>query len=228
MKRLRTLMFVLALVPALAVGADGPKGSGLIECPETMDAFKMIDAKVTGSWESAIWSIEPEAKVDWRTSADGKVYTFVAPPGTYTLRLVAADFTAKKLGQDKKVVVIGEAPLPPSPDPPEPPKPVPGTKYQLMFVVETATLDNLPDGQTNVLAGLKFRKQVFDKGHTILGFYDPSPEVRKTAPKEFVPWFEAADGKVPCILMAPLEGGPIVAKPMPANEDEFWKLVGGK
>jgi len=104
----------------LACGADK-----LIDAPAQVQPYRFVDVKVLGEFESAIFTVEPETGVDQRVSADGRVLTFVAPPGAYTVRVVAVSFSAKKLAQGKAVVTIGEAPVPPGPTPPTPPTPEP-------------------------------------------------------------------------------------------------------
>jgi len=146
MKPIKLILFVAALAAiflaaGLACGADK-----LIDAPAQVAPYKLVDAKLSGEWESAIWSIEPEAAVDSRVSADGKLFTFVAPPGQYVIRNLAVNFTKKLVAQGKAVVTIGDAaPVPPGPTPPgptpEPPKPVPTA---LFGIVVEETKDRTP------------------------------------------------------------------------------------
>lgn len=105
-------------------------------------------------------------------------------------------------------VKIDGKPIPPVPPPvppvpPVPPTPPPGSKYKLMIFVESAKLISMPKAQRDMLASLKFRVTVKDKGHLLLGVYDPVPD--KSPSAEYQPWFAAVVGKaLPQAAIVPL------------------------
>lgn len=119
--------------------AEPPKP--LIEAPEKVEPYRLIEFKAAGDWESVLWEIEPEDRVDVRIGENGKSGIFVAPPGVYKLRAWATNFTQKKQTQAKHSITIGDPPPPPKPEPkPEPkpdPKPKPTTLWGII-IEETA------------------------------------------------------------------------------------------
>lgn len=212
----------IALAIALAAVCSVAYGQAKIEGPDKIAAFKFVDLKVSGEWESALWEIEPEANVDSRESDGGKTLTFVAPPGTYTARAYLISFTAKKAAKAKKTVVIEGAVTPDPLDPPEPP-PVPGGKKQVAFYLESADLLKLPKAQRYVNS-LAFRKALEAKGHAFIRTFDDDTDV----PPEFAPWSNAAAGKpLPLMLLAPVGGGDIQAIALPADEAAALKAIDG-
>lgn len=205
---------LLPLSPARAVDIAGP---------DKIDAYKMIDHSTPNP---AMWEIEPSTGVDLRQAPDGMSITWVAPPGTYKVNaiIVLIDFDKRSWSIQKaakEVVISGLNP----PNPPEPdPQPEPGGKYQVMFLLETADLDNLPIGQRALLGSLTFRRQLETEGHRFQGVYDL--DSKGTAPTDLAPWFQAvSDADLPCMLVAPLEGGTIRRLPMPADEASCLKQL---
>lgn len=211
--------FLLAAVAAwlLLCGLVFGGGPSLIEAPPQVAPYKLIDAKISGDWESAIWSVEPEASVDQRVSGDGKMLTFVAPPGCYTVRCVAVNFTDKKLSQAKTVVVIGEGVTPPVP--PVPPVPTPDKPVALYLIYEskdltpatTAVRDALPWKAAADKAGIRWL--CFDQDEGAKKF----PEATKRA---------KAVG-LPAVVLLDAKGVPDVAK-APATPAAMEALVASK
>ena len=110
----------------------------------------------------------------------------------------------------------------PTPPKPEPTPPTP-KKWQIAFFIETADLDNYTSEQKTYLSSLTLRKQLQDKGHYFLGVFDKDAE--PYAAERLKPWFSAAKGKTPCVVLAPIEGGNLYTYPLPATVKELWKLV---
>lgn len=217
----------VVVVLAILLWASVALGQVVIEGPDLVPPYKFVDLKISGEWESAVWEIEPAADADCRYSEDGKTLTFVAPPGTYTVRAVLANFSLKKLSQAKKAVKIGAK----EPDPVNPPlPPVPGGQVQVMFFYERDKLDNLPDKQQAILGSLTLRKALEARGHVFLGTFDKDATGPKVVvPAAYAPWFQAVAGKtMPRVAVAPKAGGAIVDYDLPADEDALWTLLGGK
>jgi hypothetical protein len=135
-------VFLAATLAAIAVLAGEP--STLIDAPDQVAPYKLVDAKINGDWESAIWELAPEGKADLRIAADGKSLIFVAPPGDYTLRAVVVNFTAKKLAQGKRAITIGDPKPPTPPEPPEPPLPPSPAAAAKQLAIDAAK--KLPQG----------------------------------------------------------------------------------
>jgi len=117
-------------------------------------------------------------------------------------------------------------PTPPEPNPPNPPPPPPpDTKWQVAIFVESNDLDNLSPSQKTLLASLLIRKELSEKGHYLVGVFDP--EAAQTITDEALkPWINAVKGKkLPLLLLAPKGGGEIKAYPLPDSSFEFWKLL---
>lgn len=223
----RKLLFCLVALASSWLGAaeiKGPDGP--------VKPYKFIDVTVTGKWEAAIWEVQPFANVDQRTASNGMAFCFVAPPGAYKVRCVLVDFSKKKLAQETLEVVISgtDPPKPPDPpNPPNPPGPEPGAK-QLMLFYQRDKLDNYPAGQQALLGSLKLQDSLKSKGHLLKGRFDPGvtgPD--GVVPADLAPWFQAAKGQqLPCAIVAPMNGGQMVAYPLPADEAGLDKLLGGK
>ena len=88
-----------------------PQGN-ILSGPAVVAPYKLVDITVTGDWESIQWSISPSEQADIRYSADQKTMTFVAPPGTYTIEVITANFTQRQISRARKAVVIGTASKP--------------------------------------------------------------------------------------------------------------------
>lgn len=123
-------------------------------------------------------------------------------------------------------IVVGGQPDPP--DPPDPPGPNPGGKKQFAFWVEGNDLDNLSLPRRGMVTGQAFREGLITKGHRFVGRLDPDQADK--APEDIKPWYVAGKGKTgPHLLLAPLDGGTIVAHALPETEAETLKLIeGGK
>lgn len=114
---------------------------------------------------------------------------------------------------------------PPSPSPdPEPPPPPPVPKqWRVAILVESDSLDNMPEGQKTLVASLLLRDELKNKGHVLVGVFDPdAAETSET----LRPWLDAAQGKsLPLILLAPRDGGQIRTYPLPADKAALWRLL---
>ena len=118
-------------------------------------------------------------------------------------------------------------PVPPTPNPTPPPNPDPTpspvSKYQVLFLLESNDLDNLPIGQVEILSGLVFRKQLAEKGHRLLGSFDVD-SIKDSV--QFKPYATLAKGeKLPLVMLAPVDGGEIKSYPLPSNTGEMFKLL---
>ena len=112
----------------------------------------------------------------------------------------------------------------PGPDPGPTPKP---THWQAAFFVESDNLDNLTPAQQALLASLLVRKDLEAKGHRLVGVFDPDTAGTVTD-QNLKAWFAAAQGKAPCLAIAPMEGGTIQIFPLPESKDALWKILEGK
>lgn len=120
-------------------------------------------------------------------------------------------------------------------DPPDPPNPV-NQKYSVCFFMESNELDDgvLTDDQMEMLVGLKFRKDLKAKGHNFVGSFDSNSCESgkcKIVSKTLKPWFDnfaSQKVKMPCVAIAPIEGGPIKFYPLPKTMAELDNLIGGE
>ena len=130
-----------------------------------------------------------------------------------------------------------DGPLPPDPGPdpdpgPEPdpePDPTPGPR-QLMVIMESSDLDNLPRPQQVILNSQTLRAELAKAGHVLLGVLDKdSTGADGVVPDKYKAWYEAAKGKtLPVLMVCPKAGGTIEVVPLPANEAALWDILGGK
>lgn len=169
-KRILMLCAALAAIASMLVAAE-------ISGPAKIAPYKLIDHRIAGEWESAIWEIEPSAAVDLRTAENGKAITWVAPPGEYVLRVVLVNFSAKRLAQDRLAVTVGTAPEPPpnpQPGPGPAPKPAPGP---LWTVIIRESAGQTPD-QAAVILSPRVRALAEAQWGPRWAVLDPSPAAR--------------------------------------------------
>lgn len=122
----------------------------------------------------------------------------------------------------------------------KPPPPPPSEHYQVCFFFESNDIDNLPLAQRSMLTGLKFRKELEEKGHLFVASLDRNAvfETKKvclpsgrcmyvqTVKTEYRPWHAAAKGAdLPCVCLASREGGVITVYPLPDDESGFYDLL---
>jgi len=137
------------------------------------------------------------------------------------------------------IAVDGVAPQPdpkPGPDPP-----APGSKWQVMFFIETDDLDNMPMAQRELVSGRAFREELESKGHRFMGALDKDQvvkveqvcngrsctEVRSVKP-ELKAWWDAVKGDpMPRMAIASVDGGTIKSYPLPAGRAELYVLLEG-
>lgn len=133
-------------------------------------------------------------------------------------------------------VTLGKAADPPTP--PTPPTPPVNAKWQVLFFIESADLDNLTLPQQAMLSGLVFRSELTKAGHRFMGTFDKDRStgqtvicvdgtcLRTTRESKYDVWWKAIAGKtVPLVAIAPLEGGTIQTFPLPADAAALLKLL---
>lgn len=223
---LTPLLIILLASPLFAVGIDGPEKISVGGVPTkftiagaTVQDLVKSEAKLIwyprdtiSVWEAATWGGEPYILV--AASASGKY-------------LLAITFVADgKAVHIEREIQAGEVPPPNPPDPPVPPTPPPGAKLQVVFLIDSSTLDNLPQSQRAILASLKLRQEIEAKGHRFIAVLDRHQS--EAAPQELAPYFKATDGKqLPRIAVAPVAGGEIQDFALPLTEAELLKLLEG-
>ncbi len=166
--------------------------------------------------------VRVHASYDWLN--DNLELSFKAKkPGKYLVKMHLV--RNGKLERAATVVKVGgDVP----PDPIDPPDPTDGPR-QVLFIVESSELPSLTRPQQGILSSLTLRKELAKAGHVLLGIHDKDSSGVDGVPDHLKKWFEAAGGKkLPCLLIAPKDGGTIVSHPMPADEEGFWGLIGGK
>lgn len=205
---MRRLVFAAAIFWSLPIFA------GDIVGPEKVDPYKLIDCSVTGNWEAAIWEIEGPYTADMRTSQNGMVVTWVAPPGRYTVRCVLVHFELKKLAQEKLVVTIGVPE--PDPNPIPPPPPVPGKRW--VIIIEESSQRSPQFASVLVDAQNVWRPYVESKGHKF-----------RLWDKDFVPpdgasWLLECE-KVPTMFIADEKGTILFEGTTPNSAAEMLALI---
>jgi hypothetical protein len=215
-------LFALGLAVAIVAGLVTPAVAIDITGPNKVEAYRLIDHSAPNP---AMWEIEPSAGVDMRQAADGMSITWVAPPGTYRVNaiIVLIDFDKRSWSIQKaakEVVVSSENP----PSPPEP-APLPGAKFQVAFLIESGDLDNLPAAQRAMLASLTLRDDLARRGHHFVGVLER--DQANSAPAALAPFYAAVEGDpFPRVAIAPLAGGDVIDKPLPADQAALYQLLG--
>jgi hypothetical protein len=117
---------------------------------------------------------------------------------------------------EQATVTVGEDP---GPDPPDPP--TPGGPYQIMLFYDADRLDNLPAAQQAILGSVTFRQQLESAGHTVLEVLD-GEAIRRGVPSQYRVWFDAVRGdELPRVALAPIKGGKVLDRDLPANTDDL-------
>jgi hypothetical protein len=213
----------------------------------TLDEIK--SAKAAGMFDMTVFpltGVRVHATYDWLNETLELMFT-AKNPGEYLVKL--------HLVRDGKmeiaaivVVVEGDRPnppLPPDPPTPDPPVPNPTEKWQVMFFVESTDVDDLPDGQIELISSLSFRQSLEAAGHRFMGRYDRNSVMESKAnctydrygrkicqpptmvvKSDLAPWWEAVKGdELPRMAIAPIDGGKVRDFPLPANSAELYSLL---
>jgi hypothetical protein len=224
---------MLALPPYNSFAAEPPTITIVVPAVEVLPGDD-VDLAVTGVLPAdltpgKIFFLPPEnatarcrLTIQWAASGLEPVITFRAKsPGSYRVTLVKAMPTEKLLAATAIVTVGGPNPDPfPNPDP----VPAPG-KLDVLLLQETADVVSLPPAQRAILTSLTFRKFLQSKGHNFLGCKDKDARDSKGAvPAELAPFFSAAGGKTPSIVIR-YANGIIKVFPLPADEAATTALL---
>ena len=122
-----------------------------------------------------VWKVSPSKGIDKATCTTKNKLEFVAPPGTYTVSLLAIsiDKTGEVSIDDTEVTVtIGDVPpVPPDPGPgpgpnppvPPGPAPIPVDGLRVLIVYESADLAKLSISQQAIVYGKTMRDLLNDK-----------------------------------------------------------------
>lgn len=132
------------------------------------------------------------------------------------------------------------APVPDPIDPPPAPEPS-GGPWQLMIFHESEDLVAMTPDQIELCSGLLFRKEVEALGHDFQGSFDRSAVVTKktqrctdgvcrivdvaATPQLAAWWATVKNAPLPCLALAPLDGGTIQVFPLPANKADAFELL---
>lgn len=194
----------------------------------SVPANKLVKLKATGQDPAAalIWSL-PDSNgdlIDYEELPDGRLI-FVAPPGTYRIKLLAIKLSAdgkKTVAEAARIIVTvgppGPGPVPPDPGPgpvppvpPGPLPPIPVAGFRTLIVYETSELSKLPAKQAAILYAKSIRDYLQSKA--VMGpdgktkewrMYDKDVDVSAESkiwqdamklPRTQVPWIVISDGK---------------------------------
>lgn len=152
MSCLKASLLVLALVGLAS--AQGVRIAGETK----VEPYKLVrlGADGVGPKAGVIWRVSPSKGVDKASSSGKTKLEFVAPPGVYTVDVLAVQLSpdGTTLVDEASVTVTIGTPEPPKPpDPPLPPAP---QGLRVLMVYETS--QSMPQAQANVL----FSQQVRD------------------------------------------------------------------
>jgi len=203
------------LATSLAILALGSLlWAGEIVGPERVESYKLIDCEVSGDWEAAIWEIEGPHAADIRTAENGMKVTWVAPPGTYTVRCVLVHFENKRLAQEKLEVVIGTPD--PDPDPIPPPPPEPGKRW--IIIIEESSERTPQFASMLVDAQNVWRGYVKSSGHQFR-LWD-----KDVVPRDGASWRDKAQG-VPTLFIADTDGRILYQGDPPTSSAQMLALI---
>jgi len=160
-------------------------------------------------------------------------------PGEYRL---AVDWNRAPNQYVGFLVTVGGDPVDPEPDPDpddgddDPPlPPVPDQMFQVMIFHESNDLDNLTRGQLDMISGLVFRNELEELGHTFEGGFDRDSivacvdgvcHVRSGTDPTLRIWWDNVDGHpLPCVAIAPIQGGSVEVFDLPADAAAMLELL---
>lgn len=133
-----------------------------------------------------------------------------------------------------RLEVGGGSDPPPGPDPPDPPDPPTPGIFHIVIFYESGDLeekDKLTDQQVQMIASLKFKKTLEQKGHRLWTF-DSDLTGPKGMPEAWRPWWNALEGHgLPAVVLGRVEDSGVVIRkthPLPKTVDGLWELIGGK
>lgn len=220
--------FVLALLVGLCVQAAAVAQT--IVVPAEVEPYRLVPAKLDmeipegaylsdGGWE--VMGATPKQVPDVRLQ--GAELFFTGRPGVYTVSydgVLLRDVTIpvgegktekvpvymRKVRCSAKVTIKGGG-VDPDPDPPPDP---PSGKYQIVLFWTADQLDEMTQGQREVLNSLDFRDWIAQQGHVFLDSVDPAA-YGGNAPKDRVVFVTAIKGDpLPRIAVADaIAGGPV-------------------
>jgi len=184
---------------------------------------KFVRLSLEGKFESAIWEVEPEEKVDWEVLDGGKRIIFVAPPGEYVVRVFAIDFSEKKFSKTKVKVVIKKSGV----NGDVPPTPTPG-KLSVMVIYDPDRLDNYGAEQAAIFTSKEVREYLekhCDREGDVPTYRFLSDKADVVGMSEKLrKWYEEAK-KLPLPSLVISNGRDVWAGPLPKNVEEFMKVL---
>lgn len=190
--------------------------------PSLIEAFTAEPAAIKrGESATLAWSCPRAKTVTINGAAVAPAGKQILTPQTTTTYTLAASDGPKTETAQRTVTVS---------DTPPPPPPPPAAKWKFVVLVESHTLDNLPQPTKAWLASLVTREKVQKAGHQWIGQYDPDS---LSSAAEFKPYLAAAAGKIPCVAAVQLDvakpdAKDVVIHPLPADEAGLLKLLEGK
>lgn len=183
---------MLLLLTLLAAAQAGVKVKG-DQSYKPFDPIILKASDVTSAKASFLWDVDGAAQV---VEAGDTLYVW-APLGTYTVRLTAIDFDAKKVERAKFTFKVeGDVPVPPTPGPtPGPgPGPSPGPLAKAWIVIIEATAEAKADrGQW--VRDQDLLKYIKDKGWRLRHSDVNAKDATGNTPTDLVPYIKRASGK---------------------------------
>lgn len=177
---------------------------------EVVGASATVVADVREYGPEIVWTGTPGA---YQVLFDGVLLQDVTVPGMDGQPVIIKSYLGRVKAR-AACVIKGT----PGPDPPDPP--VPGGKYKLVLWHAENQLDNLPQGQRDILRSLVFRDWLRSQGHVLLEELDPTNFTTGSVPAQWQPWLISISGKtLPAVSLQPVGDGPIVGYPLPANTE---------
>ena len=187
--------------------------------------------------------IKPNTAFQLPFSLDGqdavhRATVLIAEDGTSTLIIdyVSGETIATvKYTLTRKDDVTPEPTPDPEPDPTPEPDPIPvDQKYSIAFFGESNDLDDgkLTPDQMLMFTSLTFRHELESNGHSFVGALDTNQckdGKCGIVSQRLKPWYSAIAGqKMPCVALAPIDGGTIKCYPLPETKEALYKLLEGK
>lgn len=219
----------LFLLLALAVPAWG--GDLRITGEAKVSPYKLVRLKaenVTGQNPAILWDVYPEDAVD--AIEEGGKLSFVAPPGTYKIKL--RTIAGNGVVETARLTVTIGGDVPPGPNPPGPTPP--GPKSAKAYIITVSETEVRTVEQARVLADLAFWQQ-WDSSSWGWTFgqqphyqhFDPTTHAAYLSQQGYVAAASKRGVAAPFVIALDEKGVVLDVKPLPTTQAAMKDFIAG-
>lgn len=217
------IIYLCLLSPAYALDLSGYDGKPVKVGQEVEIITDLVfpgDMKQKGGafcYPDDTGSLEKNLRAEFGSDKAALVLEFEASqPGKYIVHC----WTVRNGGEEAFVEITVGGGIDP-PDPPDPP--IPPGERRIVVIEETSERTHQ---QAAILLNPTMRKWLADQGHSFWVLDQDQVNSTGHVPKEFVPYFRAAEGKkLPLLLIGTLDNV-LYSGPLPGSVEDLYEKVG--